>query len=123
MAHNPPRRSTLLHAVLTIILLAACGCGPSAEERQAEALLVRAQEMSLTGGKYQARWAAHMQAEKLFKEVIQSYPKTNAAKRAAEGLKGMPAIFEADKRVAAEELSETYKAAVGGIMDAAAPRR
>lgn len=113
----------MLHAALAMVLFAACGCAPSADERQAEALLFRAQELSLTGGKYQARWAAHMQAEKLFKEVIQSYPKTNAAKRASDGLKGMPAIFEADKRVAADELSETYKAAVGGIMDAAAPKR
>lgn len=77
----------------------------------------------MTGGKYQARWAAHMQAEKLYREVLQTYPKTNAAKKASAGLERMPAIFEADKRVAAEELSETYKAAVGGIMDAAAPKR
>lgn len=109
--------------IFALLLLSIAGCAPSAEERQAEALLVRAQDLALTGGKYQVRWSAHMQAEKLYKEILAQYPKTNAAKAAASGLEKMPAIFEADKKVAAEELGEAYQAAIGDVLKAASPRR
>jgi hypothetical protein len=105
------------------LALSLVGCAPSAEERQAEALLARAQELALTSGKYQARASAHLQAEKLYKEIIAQYPKTKAAKMAASGLERMTAIFEADKKIAAEELGEAYQAAIGDVLKVASPQR
>lgn len=119
------RRPFLASVKIIVIALAlsVAGCAPSAEERQAEALLARAQELALTGGKYQARASAHLQAEKLYKEIIAQYPKTKAAKMAASGLERMTAIFEADKKIAAEELGEAYQAAIGDVLKAASPQR
>src|SRR4051812_8462791 len=107
-----PGVANAARVVTAIFLLAFMGCAPSAEERQAEALLAKAQELSLTGGKYQPRWAAHMQAEKIYKEIVSLYPKTNAAKAATKGLERMPAVFEADLKVAAEELGDKYQATI-----------
>lgn len=110
--------------MLPVILVLVCwGCTPSAEERQAEALLAKAQALSLAGGKYQERWSAHMQAEKIYKEIGALYPKTSAAKAAKTGLERMPAIFEADMKVAAEELAEKWQSTIGKALEMPPPRR
>lgn len=117
------RSSRTAKCIFMVFTLAFVGCGPSAEERQAEALLAKAQELSLVEGKYQARWAAHVQADKLYKEIQSSYPKTNAAKAATKGLERLRVILEADRKLADEEMIEAYQKAMGQISDAAKPTR
>lgn len=110
-----------LLAVICLILLS--GCGPSPEERQADALLAKAKELSLAGGTFKERFRAHEHAEKLYREVITQYPRTKAAEAARIGLLQMQAIHEADRKLASEELAETYKASVKDLMQSVKPPR
>lgn len=109
-------------AFVLCMLCLTSACGPSAEERQAEALLAEAQKLSLVGGKFQARHEAHEHAEKLFKDLLSRYPKTKAAESAKAGLARMPEIHQADRKIAQEELAETYQKAIGDVLNAAQPR-